>query len=793
MAIGYGRVSVMRRGSVITARNHQLQVGYDLLTGLWNYSDANGNETIRGVCARWKQSDGKLRSTSDPCHRSFQAEPVQSPSFGEGTRLIFAHRASNEGLTTDVLLDLYSDTPFAVVSLRITNEREQTLAVERLELVDVPVKDGAAVGGIFLGSNPSDCLMFLNAGGLLAHGVRKIRDGLIFPPNDSDEYISDGMIFDPKTQRSVVFGFLDRDLWWSGAQVGYKSSTEEERAQQAITTWSVHQNCDGARCAAKSFLESERLYVNISQPAADAQQHYAATVGSLSNFAPVYEPPSATIFIRPEEGGTSAAQRIASLLTWNGLRGGDFPVGQGGIAHVRLDLNSAGDGNVASQFPLGVREMVAAVHNQGLGIGLDVYPFFADGDLDSQYRHALLSERTNQPAIFTTDGTVQGRVLDPTHPQTRDVLKAKFDRIVREWGFDTLYASLMPFRSLNGDELTRFRWHKRGLTRMQLVRCAYELLVEVKNEVAPDIRLGILDSVQGLTLSNEHGNSAGLDNYYRHRNPRWDGAWGIRDLLSAYAARWYTQGNWWNMGLGPLRFVQGRTQNEAQVLLTLGMLSGGNLTFSDDFSALDAEEGTLLASCFPFLGTMARPVPVADAQNTYAWTQTVETPHDSWELLALLNVSDTFDEVTIQFGDLGLSRSKSYVAYEFWDQMFMGTYQRSFAIPTLPPRCAKLFAIREEREMPTFLAGDLHVSQGKVELLTLGWDDKSETLLGVCQGPKNRRGTLYFYVPENYLPISAGCVGAKYSYHWRSPIYELHVALGETPVPFSIRFARASG
>ena len=93
MAIGYGRVSVMRKGSAISVRNNHLQVGYDLLTGLWNYSDNNGNDTVRCVCARWKQSDGKQRSTSDPCHRSFSAEPLASAQFGDGARLIFVHRA----------------------------------------------------------------------------------------------------------------------------------------------------------------------------------------------------------------------------------------------------------------------------------------------------------------------------------------------------------------------------------------------------------------------------------------------------------------------------------------------------------------------------------------------------------------------------------------------------------------------------------------------------------------------------------------------------------------------------
>jgi hypothetical protein len=787
---GFGRVSVVRRASLVTARNARFQVAYDLTAGVWNYSDDGGNEVVRGVGARWRESDAGERATTAACQRSFRAEPTDSERFGEGARLTFAHRGEDDPIVLEVLVDVYSDVPFAVVTLRICNEGSRPVSVDRMELVHLSGREGAAPGGIFLGGDPNEYLLFLNGSGYLAHGYREVRPGVVFPDQRSEEYVSDGLVFHPRSQRAVVFGFLEAGRWWNGARFGHELEAEEERAPQGISLWRVYQTCDGAECPPNGRLLSDPLYVNVTTPATEAQRHYAATVGRRSGETPS---PSASWHLRAEDSQTPLAVRVSALLRALDKQSAAV-VGEGALRHVRLGGEWLAEGRPSPiHFPDGIRAVVDEVHAAGLQMSGDVPTYLADEDVDVELRPAVLLSRSQQAASFSAHGFPNALAFDPTHPLTEQRLRACLQRAYGEWGLDGVYTTLAPFRDLAGDDVERFRWHGSDMTRAEISRRAYDLLLRVRDEVAPGGILGLTDVPPGLAFTGSFRSNGGLDHYYRALSASHEGPWGLKALLRAYMARWYGHGHWWELELGPLRFIEGRSRNESQLLATLGVLSGGHLCFADDVSALDADDLNLLARCLPLPGATARPVPIADRGQTFAWAQSVETSFGSWELLALLNFSDLFEETTVQLADLNLSRSKGYLVYEFWDRLFVGTCQRTFSVPTLPPRSARVFVLREETDRPTLLATDFHVSQGKAELLTLGWDDKSESLLGICQGPKRGRGALFFHVPEAYVPVSAACTGAKYSFQWRPPVYELHLALGEEPVPFSIRFARASG
>lgn len=790
MGTGFGRVSVTRRGSWVTARNDFFQVAYDLLTGLWNYADAGGFEVVRGVCVRWRQTDGKEYASSDPCHRSFEAIPTLSEKFGEGVRLIFSHRVKE--IFTDAVVEVYAEAPFATLWMRLRNHTPQNIAVASLELVAVPKVEGRPVGGIYLGGDPTEYLVYLNGSGHLARGFQEVRESLVYPDPLSEGYVSDGIVLYPRTQRAVTFGFLESRLWWSGARVGYCPSLEEESDQEGLTLWQIYQTCDGAVCSSRGSLESERLYLNVGTSAAEAQRHYAAIVSGHAEPQNV-EPPAITTTLEVGDTGPTATERVRNLLAWVQRHRETFLVGEGGLRHLRLRGLWRGSAHrtFAEQFPQGVRVLVEEAHAQGLSFGADMPTFLLEGEVEAEWHPALLQLRSGSVATFSYGELVNVPALDPTHPLAREFLRRRLHQAYFEWHFDTVYTSLFPFNDLTAEDVARYRWHARGLTRMQLLRQASALLQSVKAEVAPNGRLGLFDMPQGVIGSLR--SSAGLDCYYQSGSVLWEGAWGLRELLRAYTAKWYTQGYWWDMELGPLRFVQGRPRNETQLLLTLGLLSGGHLAFADDLTALDVDETELLSRCFPLLGMMAEPVPVQGRGRLYAWRQSVAARFGLWDLLALLNLNDTFESAEIPFGDMGLARGKSYLAYEFWEGRFFGSYQRAFSVLGLPPRSVKLFVLREETETPTLLATDVHISQGKIELLALGWDEKGETLLGVCGNPRKGRGTLLFYVPETYVPTAVACAKSKYAYAWKPPIYELHLTFGDEPIPFSIRFGRTSG
>ncbi|MDA1191687.1 MAG: hypothetical protein O3A46_08400 [Candidatus Poribacteria bacterium] len=794
MTSAYGRVSVMRRDSTVTVKNAHLTVAYDLNTGCWSYSDANSQELIRAVGARWVQSDGKARTTYGEGVRSFRAEAVESERYGDGARTVFHHHRDGDFAGTELVIDVFSDSPFAALQLRACNEGRRPFRVERLEIIDVPKPEGGvATGGIYLDTDPTDCFLFLNSSKLLARGVQSVRKGMVFPAEPEDEPVSDGIVFNPANQRAVTFGFAEGGRWWSGAQLGYNpTGIQEEPSQHGMNVWRVYQTCDDARCGPGEAVESEWLLLNVTTPASEAQRLFAETTRGIGA-AMTHEPPSVTLHVPDKDDDQPTSKRVENILNFLSNQGASIPKGAGGIAYLRLGEGWLGVTNEDRQrhFPNGIRETVNDAHAAGVKIGAEVSTFLVD-DVPDRFHDALISHRNGRKTTFTSDSHEDAKAFDPSHPLTREWLVERFREVYDEWGFDALYTNLMPFRELMGQDVSRYRWHEAYMTRMELTHRAHRLLLDVKNEVAPNKTLGIADVPQNVAFAGDYRAAVGLDEYYRLHTGLWQGQWGLKELLRAHTAKWYTQGCWWQMEMGPLRFVEGRTNNESQLMLTLGILGGGHLTFTDDLAALDRDDANLLSQSLPLMGGVVRPVPMANT-NVYAWTRTIETSFGNWELLALVNLSDHFEDAEIPFSDMGLSRSSDYVAYEFWDSIFFGLHQRSFAVMSLPPRSAKLFAIHEEQSHPSFISSNLHASQGEQELLTVGWDAKSESILGVCRPYDNGRGSLYFFVPEQYIPTQVSCVGAKYSYEWKSPILELHVALEDTPSPFSIRFARTSG
>ena len=98
----------------------------------------------------------------------------------------------------------------------------------------------------------------------------------------------------------------------------------------------------------------------------------------------------------------------------------------------------------------------------------------------------------------------------------------------------------------------------------------------------------------------------------------------------------------------------------------------------------------------------------------------------------------------------------------------------------------------EIKKVPQLLATDLHFSQGGADVLSVGWDQDRQTLLLVCRSPR-QNGTIFLYLPDDYLPIETACVGARYTYRWQSPIHQIKLSQAQQKVvQISVRFTKTS-
>ncbi|GIX06091.1 MAG: hypothetical protein KatS3mg115_0494 [Candidatus Poribacteria bacterium] len=791
----YGRVAILRRGSLVALKNTHLEVSYDLSVGVLHAANDAGHYRIRNVAAGWVRDDGREFFTTDPILRTFYAGAAFSERFGAGARIVVEHDHRATYARTDLILELYTDQPFFLVRLEVHNNGNKAFRVLRMHVLDSPAKHLEEPGGVLLGADPTECWFYLNSSKLMARGVQQIERGELFPAELSEEPVSDGILFHPRQQTAVTFGFLSGGRWWSSAQVGYDpSSYSVEPEEHPINIWRVFQVCDKVRCGPKERIASEPLYVNLTTPASQAQFHFAGTVFPSEKRWEL-QPRVVSVYFQPDEERLPMDSRIREFLKWADAQGAELLRGPYGLAELRLGWGWDPPDPQAfqQQFPQGVPALVEAIHRAGFQVGAEGHTYVLEDEAPEEFREALITRRGGQPVAFSSDTFSECYVLDPTHPLTREYLIRRFQQVYHTWKLDSFYTTLQPFRDFVGGEMERYRWYRSDLTRMELLAHAHRLLLEVRDEVAPGAVLGIAHVPLDVAFMGHYRSSLGLDPFYDSASSSWDGPWGLRELLRSFTAKWYTHRHWWEAELGPITFLQGRPLNECHVLLTLGLLGGGHLCLRDDLTALERDELRLLARCLPLTEGDTQVIPLENPQ-VYAWVRSVAKPFDEWTLLALVNLSDYYEDIDVPLGEIGLSRARSYVAYEFWDQVLYGIHQRTFSVVALPPRSAKLFALREERPVPIFLSSDVHVAQGAVELQTIGWDEKSQTLLGVYRPDGRTAATLYFYVPERFVPAGVSCAHAKYSYTWRVPLFELHLAAEEgREVPFAIRFVPAVG
>ena len=162
-------------------------------------------------------------------------------------------------------------------------------------------------------------------------------------------------------------------------------------------------------------------------------------------------------------------------------------------------------------------------------------------------------------------------------------------------------------------------------------------------------------------------------------------------------------------------------------------------------------------------------------------------------LVAVFNWKDHEDDADFELGALGLSASKDYLVHDFWMRQYLGTVSRSVTLLNIPSRSVKLLCLREEQDVPQLLATDMHWTQGSIEILSAGWDSKSESYLIVCRPPRQAEGTCFIHVPEDYLPIGMSAYGSEYHYRWNAPICQVTFGPAEQLIHANVQFARTSG
>jgi hypothetical protein len=190
-------------------------------------------------------------------------------------------------------------------------------------------------------------------------------------------------------------------------------------------------------------------------------------------------------------------------------------------------------------------------------------------------------------------------------------------------------------------------------------------------------------------------------------------------------------------------------------------LGGGPAFLSDRLPEVSPERLALIPKCLPSYKRCATPVDLFERDDyPHLWNLPVQTKWGSWNVLGLFNLDERPGSVTVNLGQIGLDRGKSYLLWDFFGEKLLGEVNALSDLDLLvkipmPATEARVVKVVPTQAQPFVLSTDMHLTQGGVELPEVKWDAKTLTLSGVATRAKGMAGKVFVYVPEGYAAKGA--------------------------------------
>ena len=241
----------------------------------------------------------------------------------------------------------------------------------------------------------------------------------------------------------------------------------------------------------------------------------------------------------------------------------------------------------------------------------------------------------------------------------------------------------------------------------------------------------------------------------------------------------------------------------AKTLLSLVSLSGGLFMLSDAIDTYDGERIRAIQKCLPPMTTITGETGSLDVHYpAFAWTKqhgaafkgkvertwievsdedayTLAGDHDTmyddhpfaslWAFhfqtqvgrwcVALRVATLPLRGSTTPLSALGLDPDKSYLAFDFWTEKYLGLISGSLVVPPLELGSCQVIALREASDHPQFLACTRHVSMGAVSVERQTWE--GETLTLELSGVPQTTETYWLHTPPGWELAAVEAEGAK--------------------------------
>jgi hypothetical protein len=188
--------------------------------------------------------------------------------------------------------------------------------------------------------------------------------------------------------------------------------------------------------------------------------------------------------------------------------------------------------------------------------------------------------------------------------------------------------------------------------------------------------------------------------------------------------------------------------------VSLCALTGYSYLLGGAMEETSDERWAILSRALPPSGSSARPLDLAERPLPQIWSLRLSGERPRRQIIALFNWDyEVGQKIEVKLTRCGLDPTKSYAAFDFWGQKFLGEVKESLGA-TLLPRNAQIVWLTEITEGPQLIGGSRHLAGPLGSTLT-SWDPAQRTLRGSAYGHGDPRVSLFLYVPQRWAVSSA--------------------------------------
>jgi hypothetical protein len=388
---------------------------------------------------------------------------------------------------------------------------------------------------------------------------------------------------------------------------------------------------------------------------------------------------------------------------------------------------------IDSKFPSGMASLARKIKELGLKPGIWLAPHGQSNSEVVKKWNAFLVDEKGESLSRTWEGDY---LLDPSRPEALNYLADLFRKLSQEWGYE--------YFKIDGQPIV-VREYRNKLSLMKNPQVDPEELYRqtlkiIRETIGPQKYLlgcwGI--PLEGMGFMN--GSRTGGDVVIP-----WDG---FLVALQATMRFYFLHNIAWYCDPDVMLVRYPLTLDMARAWASLQGLTGQALMASDCLYDLPPDRVEIMKRVYPAVDI--RPLDLFPAErNKRIWDLKIHHLGRDYDVVGCFNFNEKEAiGLELKWADLGLPPDTPVHVYDFWNQEYLGCWEKGFYVSLLPAS-VRVFSLHVARKEPQLISTSRHITQGWVDLVALSSDPEKKIIRGRSRVIAHDPYELRFSWPRN--------------------------------------------